>query len=276
MGSFSKGSLLLALVVLTECLSEHHLSLFDKEQKDRQQSQVDLAPKEYIKTVSTLKWQYTDEPNTLVFDFEELDVSQHDVVQLIKSNLPPNTRYCISKYANSRYLVSVSLDGLQESTEEHPQLAIRHKQLFSILKYRGLYIKQRNVFLYPTIGLCSSNVAVNFWCFEILDLSKSAFDCNPTELKTHVAREVAYTFGKSSVESMILIDSNNIKLSSKKNGSIVLLAQEVLLTQNSPSCLQSPIKKLVFIPFLKSYFPLIATKITPFRKVYDDRIIEHQ
>ncbi|OBZ83394.1 hypothetical protein A0J61_08555 [Choanephora cucurbitarum] len=275
MDSFSKGTFLIALIVLTEILAEHPLSLLKEEQKDRQKLNIASVTRQHIKAVSTLRWQYTDEPNTLVFDFEELNVSKHDIVQLVESNIPPNTRYHISKYANSNYLVSVSLECLQDNQEEHLQTIIRHKQLFSILKYRGLYIKQLDVLLCPTLGLCSTDTAVNFWRFEVLDLSRSALDYDPTELKAQVAREITCTIGKNLAENALLIHSKDIGVSNKKNGSVVLLAQEILMKKNSHH-LDGPIKKLIYIPFLRSYFPLIATKITPFRKVFHNRIIEHQ
>ncbi|KAI8372597.1 hypothetical protein EDC96DRAFT_606087 [Choanephora cucurbitarum] len=275
MDTFSKGTFLIALIVLTEIFVEHPLSLFEKEKKDRQKLNIASVTKQHTKTVSTLRWQYTDEPNTLVFDFEEVDVSKHDIVQLVESNIPPNTRYHISKYANSSYLVSVSLECLQDDQEEHLQTIIRHKQLFSILKYRGLYIKQLDVLLCPTLGLCLTDAGVNFWRFEVLDLSRSALDYDPTELKAQVAREITCTLGKNLAENALLIHSKDIGVSNKKNGSVVLLAQEILMKKNSHH-LDDPIKKLIYIPFLKSYFPLIATKITPFRKVFHDRIIEHQ
>ncbi|KAL9543700.1 hypothetical protein PS6_009149 [Mucor atramentarius] len=174
-------------------------------------------------TIQTTKWIYSKAPNSLLFDFCELNMRKDHILPLIRASLPSNI-------------------------------------VHSILKNKGLHVKDRNIWLKPTQALIADPNLV-FWHLRLTEYPISMKD---SLYKKKITDTVESSFSKKDKsnpgKSVLVVDTDNVYFSgyygadrNSKHCAINILAKEYTVIP-PPSI--NPIRKLIYVPFLKRYLPI--------------------
>lgn len=206
-------------------------------------------------TIQTTKWTYSSAPNALLFDFSELNMKKEQFIPMIKSSLPSNIIASIQPIGE--LLAEIAIQDREE-------LNSLHKQAYSILKNKGLHLKDKNIWLKPTLTL-SSNSNLVFWHIRLLEYPKSMVN---DSFKRRIADTVSKSFQKRDKskpgEGVLVINDDNVFFSNtkadldSKQCSVTILAKEYTIT---PPPFINPIRKLIYVPFMRRYLPIEISQV---------------
>ncbi|KAL7322505.1 hypothetical protein PS15p_211500 [Mucor circinelloides] len=203
-------------------------------------------------TIQTTKWIYSKAPNSLLFDFCELNMRKDHILPLIRASLPSNIVASIRPIGD--LLAEITIRQDQDETNS------LHKQVHSILKNKGLHVKDRNIWLKPTQALIADPNLV-FWHLRLTEYPISMKD---SLYKKKITDTVESSFSKKDKsnpgKSVLVVDTDNVYFSgyygadrNSKHCAINILAKEYTVIP-PPSI--NPIRKLIYVPFLKRYLPI--------------------
>jgi hypothetical protein len=202
------------------------------------------------KTIQTTKWTYSSTPNALLFDFSELNMKKEQFIPMIKSSLPSNIIASIRPIGE--LLAEISI-------QDQEVLNSIHKQVHSILKNKGLHLKDKNIWLKPTPTL-SSNPNLVFWQIRLLEYPKSMINDSFKKIIADTIRKSFQKRDKSKPgEGVLVISGDNVFFSNtkadyhSKQCSVTILAEEYTII---PPPFINPIRKLVYMPFMRRYLPI--------------------
>ncbi|CEP11920.1 hypothetical protein [Parasitella parasitica] len=206
-------------------------------------------------TIQTTKWRYSSTPNALLFDFSDLDIRKEQFLSMIQSSLPSNVTASIRPVDEA--LAEIAID-------EPEELISLHKQVRSILKNKGLHLKDRNIWLKPTTTL-SLDPNLVFWQIRISEYPKVMGN---DSYKQKIADTISNSFQKRDKsklgKSVLVISGENVIFSNaiadqdSKQCTVTILAEEYTIT---PPPFVNPIRKLIYMPFLKRYLPIEISQI---------------
>ncbi|KAK4510163.1 uncharacterized protein ATC70_006335 [Mucor velutinosus] len=201
-------------------------------------------------TILTTKWIYSRDPNALLFDFGELNLKKEQIVPFIRASIPANITACIRPI--SSLLVEITILGQDEANP-------LHKQAYSILKNKGLHLKDKNIWLKPTQTLTMYPNLV-FWQLRLSGYPKSM---TGDIYKQKIADTIKCSFDKRDRghfgKSVLVVDAENVLFSNSKTDRniqhcfVTILVKEY--TIHPPPSINST-RKLIYIPFLKTYLPI--------------------
>lgn len=223
----------------------------DDEDADKSAQESSLIDLPSNTTLQATEWIYSKAPNALLFDFGKLNMKKEQIMPFIKPSLPPTTVACIRPISDSLAEITIlDQDGAN----------FLHKQVHSILKNKGLHLKDRNILLKPTQTLTIYPNLV-YWQLRLSKFPKSMKDdaCKQRiadTIKTLFGRRDKNHFGKN----IVLVDAENILFSNcsetdqdAQHCSITILAKEYTIIP-PPSI--NPIRKLIYVPFLKKHLSI--------------------
>ncbi|KAI8644096.1 hypothetical protein BD408DRAFT_481512 [Parasitella parasitica] len=150
-------------------------------------------------TIQTTKWKYSNTPNALLFDFSDLNLKKDQFLPMIQSSLPSNVTASIRPVGE--LLAEIAI----QEPEEPNSL---HKQVHSILKNKGLHLRDRNIWLKPTATL-STDPNLVFWQMRLSEYPKSMEN---DSYKQRIADAISKSFqkrDKSKLNNSILVISGD-------------------------------------------------------------------
>ncbi|GAN03007.1 hypothetical protein MAM1_0032c02457 [Mucor ambiguus] len=215
--------------------------------KSAQGSLIDLPSDTTIQTTTSI---YSKTPNGLLFDFSELNMRKEQIIPFIKASLPSNVVACIRPIDDLLAEITIWDQGGTNSL---------HKMVHSILKSKGLHLKNKNIWLKPTQTLTLHPNLVS-WQLRLSAYPKSMRN---DVYKQKIAHTIKRTFGKRGKEnyskSVLVVDAENVLFSNYESNpdfqhcSIIILVKEFTIIP-PPSI--NPIRKLIYVSFLKNYLPI--------------------
>lgn len=216
--------------------------------KSAQDPLIDLPPDS---TVQTRKWIYSKAPNGLLFDFSELNMKKEQIIPFIKASLPAHVKACIRPISD----LVAEIDILDQNEPNS-----LHKQVYSILKNKGLHLRNKNIWLKPTQTLTMYPNLVS-WQLQMFGYPKSM---TGDIYKRRIADTIESSFGRRNKrdfsKSVLTVDAKNVLFSNcvardedSQHCSITILVKEY--TINPPPSI-NPIRKLIYLPFLKTHLPI--------------------
>ncbi|KAL9548659.1 hypothetical protein MBANPS3_005579 [Mucor bainieri] len=224
----------------------------DEEAADKS-ALIDLPPNS---TMQTTTWRYSKTPNALLFDFGMLNMKKEQMLSCIKASLPAN----IHVYVQSISGLLAEIAILDQDTNDATHAL--HKQAYSILKNKGLHLKDKNIWLKPTSTLTMYPNFVS-WQLRLSGYPTSMMD---DMYKQKIADTIKDAFGKRSKENLgkknVLFSSTSSCCGGRdrdyQHCSVTILVKEYTITP-PPSI--NPIRKLIYVPFLKDYLPIDISRV---------------
>ncbi|KAI7899167.1 uncharacterized protein BX663DRAFT_488606 [Cokeromyces recurvatus] len=237
--------------------------LFDKYLFPSSPSKNDLFSKEQeTRTVQTSVWHYASTSQSLLFDFSYCPLFSHLIKpkQLITA--------CIQSSLPAHATVSIQFltPFLVELMIPPNQLTQLHQQTFSILQHKGIQVN--DICIKPTLTLMiPSNKRVRHWQLTLFDIP---FDylkgLNTSQekdrVRDQVANEISLAFKLTKGSAAFLIQHVYFSTETRLDdvhGSITVLAEEWVNSKSAFS--KHPPRTLIYLSFLKRYFPITITLI---------------